>query len=161
MIKILNKINSMEIFREFHKLEKDIVWTEYGHKGKQSGLQYADHEDIWTSAVGRRQNSETLYSNLNDFFKNTVFEKIINEYQLKRTRLMWTYPYACYSMHRDESPRIHIPIVTNSQCFFVFKKGLIEHLSLGNVYWVDTRKFHTFINCSEFPRLHLVGVVSE
>ena len=74
---------------------------------------------------------------------------------------MWIYPWSCYSVHKDLTPRIHIPIITNPQNFIVFKYSPMEHLSLGNVYWVDTTQYHTAINGSDDARLHLVGIVEK
>jgi hypothetical protein len=161
MIRILSQIDIQPLLDEYRRLEKDINWTDYGHKGKQTGLQNKTDEDPWASAVGENKGNEIAHINLNPFFANTLFENIINEYKLIRTRLMWVGPYACYSMHKDTTPRIHIPLVTNPQCYFVFKHGSIAHLSAGNVYWVDTTKSHTFMNCSNKDRLHLVGVVES
>ena len=141
--------------------EENIKWTSYGHKGRQAGLQFKDNEDPWTSAVGRSAGQESTYTNLNPFFKDTIFEEVINQYNLTRTRLMWVNPYACYSVHRDETPRVHIPLITNPSCYFVFLSGRIMHLDKKLVWWVDTRKTHTFMNCSDQPRLHLVGVVEK
>jgi hypothetical protein len=161
MIKLLEKIDHQLILDTFDAIEKSIVWTEYGHKGKQTGLQYKDNEDPWTSAVGKGTGSDPNYTNINPAFKDTVFEEYINKYKLLRTRLMWVNPYACYSMHKDDTPRIHIPLITNPECYFVFQKGIISNLKQGSVWWVDTRMFHTFMNCSDYPRLHLVGVVEK
>jgi hypothetical protein len=158
MIKCINKIDIGTILDFYSKIESNIIWTENGHKGSQTGLQHYNLEDPWTSAVGKSKGNELDCFNLNPFFKDTIFEEVIKEYNLKRTRLMWVYPFACYSMHIDTTPRIHIPLITNPQCYFVFKNGLIETLKIGSVYWVDTRLFHTFINCSQHKRLHLVGV---
>jgi hypothetical protein len=159
MIKTLTSIDINPLLAEYSRLEKDIQWTDYGYKGRQTGLQYRADEDPWTSAVGKNKGNELDHVNLNPFFANTAFEDIINEYKLIRTRLMWVGPYACYSMHKDTTPRIHIPLITNPECYFVFKHGTILHLSLGNVYWVDTTRIHTFMNCSDQHRLHLIGVV--
>jgi len=159
MIKSIKLININPLLESYSKIESHIVWTEYGHKGCQAGLQYCDSEDPWSSAVGLSQGRELEYNQLNPFFKDTVFEELIKEYDLKKSRLMWIYPFACYSMHIDTTPRIHIPLITNPECYFVFKNGLIEHLKIGSSYWIDTRLPHTFINCSKHKRLHLVGVV--
>jgi hypothetical protein len=158
LIKILNTIDTGPLLRDYFKLEEQLQWSEYGHKGKQAGLQYRLDEDPWTSAVGKSRGHELEYTNLNPFFANTVFEELIIQYNLKRTRLMWVYPFACYSMHSDTTPRIHVPMLTNPECYFAFKSGTIEHFPMGQVYWVDTTQPHTFINCSDHPRLHLVGV---
>ena len=161
MIKLLSQINITPILDKYRQVEKDIQWTDYGHKGKQAGLQYKVDEDAWSSAVGKSQGRETDYTNLNPLFKGTIFEEIINKYKLLRTRLMWVGPYACYSMHRDQTPRIHIPLITNPECYFVFKNSTIQHMPVGLFYWTDTTQLHTFMNCSNVSRLHLIGVVPE
>jgi hypothetical protein len=161
MIKLLSHIDVQPLLDEYSQLEKNIQWTEYGHKGKQAGLQYKIDEDPWSSAVGTSKGIEINYTNLNPLFKDTIFEEIINKYKLLRTRLMWVGPYACYSMHKDRTPRIHIPMITNLECYFVFRYGQLTNLKTGHVWWVDTTQTHTFINCSEHPRLHLVGAVES
>ena len=161
MIKIINNISTAELLECYQQLEPNIVWTEYGTKGKQAGLQYKDIEDPWTSSVGKSRGNELAYTNLNTFFAGTVFEQLINQYQLTRTRLMWLNPMSCYSMHRDSTPRIHIPLITNPECYFVFKQGIIHHMPVGAVYRVDTTQFHSFMNCSNHTRLHLIGVINE
>ena len=160
MIKILSSYNIEPLIISYNKLEKDIVWTDYNGK-KQAGLQFKKNEDPWASAVGTSKGDELAYTNLNPFFKDTIFEELINQYKLKRARLMWISPMTCYSIHKDTTPRIHIPMITNSECYFVFKQGFISHLPTGSVYLVDTTKLHTFMNCSTEPRLHLIGVVSQ
>jgi len=161
MIRIIKKVNTAEILSEYLKIENDLEWTNDGHKGKQCGLQYKRNENPWSSAVGKNKEKEIYYINLNSFFKDTIFESIITEYNIKRARLMWSGPYSCYSMHTDSSPRIHIPLITNKDCYFLFKDSPPQHMGLGYSYWVDTTKHHTFINCSDSPRLHFIGVVSS
>jgi hypothetical protein len=161
MIKIIEPINIKPILEEYKTIEKDIYWTEFGHKGKQSGLQFRENQNPWVDAVDRSKGAEMTFDQINPFFKNTLFEKLIKKYDLKRTRLMWMGNFACYSMHTDLSPRIHIPLITNDQCYFVFEQGLVKNLLLGFVYWIDTTKKHTAINGSDKWRLHLVGCVKE
>lgn len=161
MITVIESIDITDILDAYFAVEDKIQWTNYGHKGRQTGLQYKDSEDVWTSAVGKSQGDELAYTAINPFFKDTIFENLINKHNLKRTRLMWVGPYACYSMHKDETPRVHIPLITNPECYFVFKDGSIKNLHKGYVWWVDTRLRHTFINCSDQHRLHLVGVVEK
>jgi len=161
MIKLLESVNVDPILKSYYVLETSIQWTEYGVKSKQAGLQYKEGDDPWDSAVGKSRGVELTYNNLNPLFKDTVFETLIARHNLKRTRLLWVYPWACYSMHRDTTPRIHIPLITNTECYFVFKDDGVSHMPAGGAYWVDTRKRHTFMNCSEQLRLHLVGVVES
>ena len=161
MINIIETCPVTELLDCYFKIEKNIVWTSYSGTKKQTGLQFKEGEDPWTSAVGTSKGDELAYTNLNPFFKDTIFEELINQYKLKRARLMWISPLTCYSIHKDTTPRIHIPMITNSECYFVFKQGFISHLPTGSVYLVDTTKLHTFMNCSTEPRLHLIGVVSQ
>jgi len=157
---IIDTISIDPILIEFNKIDKDIVWTNY-LQGKQTGLQYKLNEDPWKSVVGKSQGNEFQYSIINPFFKDTIFETLIKKYNLNRTRLMWVNPKSCYSLHVDKTPRIHIPLITNPECYFLFNPGGIVHLPINSVWWVDTTTQHTFLNCSDQPRLHLVGVVKK
>jgi hypothetical protein len=161
MIKIIDQIDTFPIVQEFNSLESGISWLTHREKKYQTGLQHLLGEDPWTSAVGKSRGNDAKIDQLNPFFKNTIFETLINKYNLKRTRLLYVNPKECYSMHQDFTPRIHIPLITNKDCYFVFRDHGIHHFSLGNVYWVDTRHHHTFMNCSDEQRLHLVGVVEN
>jgi hypothetical protein len=161
MIKTLETIDIKPILASYMNLETSMQWTDYGTKSSQVGLQYKDGEDPCTSAVGKSQGKEIEYTNINPVFKDSIFEEIINKYNFKRTRLMWVGPWSCYSMHRDETPRIHIPLITNPECYFVFMDGMVKHMKTGAVYWIDTTQRHTFMNCSAHRRLHLVGVVES
>ena len=162
MIKILRDVDISSLLTYYKKIEDIIQWTDYGHKGKQAGLQYKEKEDVWASAVGKHSNNELSYNNLNPFFKDTEFETIINEYNLTRSRFMWVGPMSCYSIHQDQTPRLHIPLITNTECFLLFKLGpKLIHLDTGKIYKAETRIPHTIINCSEFPRLHFVGILEK
>ena len=162
MIHIIESIDIAPILKEYDSLEKDIVWYEAGSK-KQTGLQYLEGEDQWISATGksRKDIAETQFTLINPFFKNTIFETLIVKFKLLRARLMWVGPHSTYSMHRDTTPRIHIPMITNPDCYFVFQKGIVKHLPTGHVYWINTMDKHTFMNCSEQSRLHLIGVTES
>ena len=161
MIKILTKIDIQPILDFYLAVENNIIWDEIISKGKQTGIQYQEGSDPWSSAVGRSKGNELSYDQLNPFYKGTIIETLINQFNLKRTRLMWINPYACYSIHKDTTPRIHIPMITNPECYFVFKTGIIQHMPAGAVYWTDTTLPHTFMNCSDISRLHLVGAIDK
>ena len=160
MLRTLTTIDIAPILESYSKLESEMQWYEYG-KGRQTCLQYKLGEDPWLSAAGTNRGQELKYTELNPFFKDTIFEELINQYKLKRTRLMWVEPMSCYSMHRDSTPRLHIPLVTNPQCYFVFKQGIVQHMPAGFVYRANTMEPHTFMNCSEKRRLHFIGVLDR
>ena len=161
MFKELKELDIQPLLDYYYQVEGNLVWTESGQKGKQTGIQFKPGEDPWTSSVGRSKGVDTAHTDLNPFFKDSIIENIINEYGLLRTRLMWVNPFSCYTIHADYTPRIHIPLITNPECYFFFKKGNLIHMPVGKSYWVDTRYLHTFMNCSDKPRLHLVGVVKS
>lgn len=158
LAKKLHDIDITRLLEDYSKIENQIHWSEYP-QGKQASLQYKDGEESWISGVGKMQEDERLYKNLNDILLGTEFEKIIKKYNFVRTRLMWVYPKSCYSFHADVAPRIHIPLITNEECFFLFRSGEMYHLDNSAVWWTDTRKTHTFLNTSDHARLHLVGVI--
>lgn len=161
----LQKIDIDLYLDTYQKLENKIQWQTFskdgGLKGKQVSLQYKEgDEDIWTSGTDKCKGRETLYNKLNPLITGTVFESIIDEFKLTRSRFMWLAPWSCYSMHYDSSGRLHIPLITNNQCFMVFKDG-VENLPVGWIYSVDTTKKHTAMNGSDHWRLHFIGCLPE
>jgi hypothetical protein len=158
-IKQLATVPRTPLVEEYQSLEDKIIWFDYAEKGKQCAVQYNPADpDMTQSGVGRLTvPDERVYNTLNPLFKDTIIERLINNYQLFRTRLMWVGPKTCYSMHRDKTRRIHIPIITNPGCYFVFADHPPVHINAGFAWGVDTKLWHTFMNCSEQPRLHLVG----
>lgn len=160
LIKQLGNFDVTPLIDTYNSIEDKIVWTEAPH-GKQASVQYKEGDDLWTSSVGKLKSNEPIYNLINPFFKNTVFEDLIKEYKMHRSRLMWVNPFSCYSFHNDHSPRIHFPLITNPECFFVFKTGSMTHFPAGEIWQVDTRFKHTFLNTSKIPRLHFVGVIEN
>jgi hypothetical protein len=93
-------------------------------------------------------------------FKNTEFEKIINDFNLVRSRIMWLKGTKCYSIHQDSSWRLHIPIKTNPDCLFYFPDHKEHfHLKEGKTYKVNTTERHTFINTDVNDRIHFIGCI--
>lgn len=158
-IKIVDEIKIKPLLDYYNEHEKNFIWNTKDNKGKQSGLQYALNQDPWLSATERVKIKSRYFFLINPYFKNSIFENIITKYKLFRTRLLWLHSQNCYSMHFDDTPRIHIPLTTNSDSFIIFKDGVVEHLEIGKIYWVNTCKIHTAMNGGETSRLHLVGCI--
>jgi hypothetical protein len=75
-----------------------------------------------------------------------------------RTRIMIVQPRSCYSIHKDLSPRIHLPITTTRNALMCFPyHQRMFHIPKQWTYWVDTRKHHTFINTDTVSRIHIVA----
>jgi len=75
-----------------------------------------------------------------------------------RCRLLTLAPKECYTYHRDTDNvlRIHVPIITNPNCFFVNNDIVGRMPQVGRAYLFDTKVFHTAINGSRIMRTHLV-----
>ena len=86
---------------------------------------------------------------------------VLSDLKMYRSRLMNMPPKYCYSYHKDPTPRMHVPLITNENCFFVVDDEVIRLPADGNHYLIDTRKIHTFVNASWHHRLHIVGCVSS
>jgi hypothetical protein len=121
----------------------------------------------WHTGIGNlrtlKEKKEKSYKFINPLLKGTELEKFILTHNAFRTRIMIMHPRKCYSIHNDWSLRIHLPIITNEQCWMIWpKKSECYQLTEGNVYWTDTREYHTFINGSQdHTRVHLVLCVDQ
>jgi aspartyl/asparaginyl beta-hydroxylase (cupin superfamily) len=62
---------------------------------------------------------------------------------------------SCLTYHHDETPRIHLPLVTNDGCFMIIDDKT-EKLHESTAYLVDTTKRHTALNAGQHLRFHMV-----
>tara|TARA_X000001316_G_C922229_1_gene37177 strand:+ start:2086 stop:2574 length:489 start_codon:yes stop_codon:yes gene_type:complete len=86
---------------------------------------------------------------------------VLEDLGMYRTRAMNLRSKSCYSYHKDPTKRIHIPLVTNDNCFIIVDDILHRYPADGNHYVVDTTKQHTAVNASWEERIHLVGCFDE
>ena len=86
---------------------------------------------------------------------------ILKELKMFRSRVMKLDAKACYTYHKDPTKRLHIPLITNENCFFVIEDEIVRLPADGNYYLIDTTKKHTFVNSSLESRIHIVGCVEE
>lgn len=150
--------------------EQNLITDILGLPDGQLAIQ-TDHpeETDWLRGIGKSTAKtpawEHQFCNLQPTLKGTVIEDYLNwlDVPVFRTRIMLSRPKSCYSIHRDYSPRLHLPLITNKQCNFVFTNPaqLIHMPADGRTYWVDTRNEHTFMNGSLENRLHLVMIVEN
>jgi len=94
-------------------------------------------------------------------FDIPYINSIIKEHNLHRVRLMNLKPKRCYTYHKDQGKRFHIPIITNDNCFFVIEEEIKRYSADGNYYIIDTSKKHTAINASWENRIHLIGNLND
>lgn len=102
---------------------------------------------------------ETDFALFNDAYKNLylyeVYKSIPN---IGRFRIMNMEGPKCYTIHKDFSKRYHYVIDSNPNCMFLFP-GINEIVRVPddkNLYILDTRYSHTFVNGSRLRRVHLV-----
>ena len=109
---------------------------------------------------------EKTFAYIQPRFAGTIIEDYLKwlEVPVYRTRIMMMTPGSCYNIHGDHSTRLHLPLITDEQALFLFvnKPITLFHLPAdGKTTWVDTRRTHTFLNCSDQKRFHLVMVTGE
>lgn len=142
----------------------------------QIALQGIGDSDYISGTIGWKDKA----INENDYiffnFDLPYVNSIITQLNLCRTRVMRMKPYTTYSYHWDKTPRIHIPVVTNTHCLFMVDEVLKEipppyhnfdisstpkkifHIPAdGNSYLIDTTMCHAAINLSPYDRIHIVG----
>jgi hypothetical protein len=124
-----------------------------------------DHPVLEAEGIDETEFTEHL-SEMSDLYIGQVIRDIQNLHNgvfQGRIQLIWLPPGSSYPMHRDThtTSRYHIPVITNMECFWIFKKDS-ERFKLrmpadSRVWYVDpTHILHTFINNSDTTRCHLV-----
>jgi hypothetical protein len=171
-------IKPLSKFVEFDQLVKEVNTlidkVGFTRNPKQISLQ-VDHPDdrsdsAWVNSCGSLIQSnyvivEKNFKYINPALKGTAIERwlLSLEQPVYRSRLLLMTPRSTYSVHTDMSPRFHIPVITNDQCFMCFPSNqIMQYMPAdGTSYWVDTRNPHTFVNCSDQNRIHLVAVTDS
>lgn len=97
-----------------------------------------------------------------DFLFDLPYASVLLDHlNMLNTRIMTLRGKECYTWHRDKTPRIHIPIITNENCLFVLEDRSFT-LPQGSAYLIDTTKMHTALNGNKtFLRRHIVGMTNE
>ena len=85
---------------------------------------------------------------------------ILKDLNMYRARVMRLKSKTCYSYHKDPTKRIHIPLVTNENCFMIIDDKVHRHPADNNYYLIDTTKMHTAVNASWEDRIHIIGCVN-
>lgn len=146
-------------------IDRILIELENKKVGAQFPL-HGTHENDFEGAVGRVY---TLRHDETDFkvplYKDMKYTySILEKYNLYRARVMKLTQGKCYSYHRDNTWRVHIPLESNDKCFFVINDEVIRMPADGSVYLVNTKLDHTAINANldyKFVRVHLMGNISD
>tara|TARA_B110000503_G_C6925614_1_gene320571 strand:+ start:100 stop:633 length:534 start_codon:yes stop_codon:yes gene_type:complete len=144
---------------DLNKLRLDALDISKQRQYPLQGLSKDDFQSSVTDNIDLRNNEEDytvrLYNNMEYSYS------IIEKFNLHRSKYMFLPSITCYGVHSDNTARIHIPIETNQNCFFILDDEVVRLPADGSVYWVNTTLPHTFVNANphktEFVRIHLVG----
>lgn len=154
MIEEISEVDHSKLLAAYLTLEPNLDWQNNLDNNCLIGLNRYDQKMFFGSV----ENTAWAYCTKDyPWYIGSYFETILHQFKLKRIRFMWLKYNSCYEFHVDSFKNLHIPIITNTDCFFVFKSGLIKHLTHDKAYLVDTTLEHTVVNGGNSWRLHLVG----
>jgi hypothetical protein len=158
-----------EVVEQCVKLAKLYVDWEYRSDGQVSIQTDDPSVDNWLAGTGHSTAKTKDWEHKFCHLQPSLIGTAIDDYfkwlavPVYRARIMLAREKGCYSIHKDYSPRLHLPLVTNTQCNFLITDPMVMfHLPAdGRTTWVDTTKPHTFMNGSTEKRLHLVMIVEN
>ena len=89
-------------------------------------------------------------------FTMEIFEKVRPLLIFNSVNYRLVMPNTAYNWHVDTGKNcIHVPLVTNRGCWFVYDNLCFRMPADGTVYLVNNERYHTFMNAGKIPRLHL------
>jgi hypothetical protein len=94
---------------------------------------------------------------LNDTpYTKSLIDKFKEIVSFNSVTYRFVMPNTCYNWHTDTGKLcLHIPLITNPGCWFVYERRSFSMPADGSVYLVNNSKPHTFTNAGDKPRLHL------
>lgn len=155
----------LETLSKFELLKEEVLAIVAKHTNEKNQLSCQttiDNVGNWYDSVGSLSEideaDEKKYNVIQPELTGTYLEELIKKHNSYRTRIMILDPRKCYSVHRDTSPRLHIPIITNMQSWMVWPHhNTTVQLHAGVIHWVDTTKHHTFFNGDlTLRRIHVI-----
>jgi len=103
--------------------------------------------------------TKELFTSTPVVFQKTVLQEVndyfVKEYDVVRGRIMVLGAKSTLTYHTDDSPRIHIPLITSRDSLFIIE-DIIYRLEYRKTYFVNTLKKHTAVNTNFLSRVHLV-----
>jgi hypothetical protein len=126
------------------------------------------HGVVKSEGVDEKDFAEHL-SESQDLYIGQVIHDLYKQHPGKfqgRANLLWLGPNRRYDFHNDpHTPhRYHVPMITNEECYFLFRNSSLAsntdyriHMPTGTAWYLDpVNMYHTFVNNSNTPRLHLL-----
>lgn len=121
----------------------------------------------WSTGTGKlkylKEQDERKYQHIQPSLRGGAIDKLLSNTPLPvfRTRLMKVESKRCYSLHNDLTCRLHLALTTNESAMFLFPtQEKFYHIPVDRyVHLVDTREIHSFVNCGDEDRVHIVMCV--
>ena len=168
MDQFIRKIGNYEKFQEVKDYTLALIEENEDaiRKYSQLAIQWAD-EPTWNNCQGIEKGlREHEFYKLMPQLKDSPIEEFLNHLSIKtfRSRIFVVHPEGNgYHVHYDPSPRLHLPIYTNDECYFLSTDSPDGELHRepklnadGSMYTVDTTRYHTFCNNGNEKRIHIV-----
>ena len=158
-------VKKIATFSNFESLKLETLKLLEVLKLEQISLQIKPNVINWSNSSGWLLNSkkEFEFNVIHPELKGSVFDEYLQSFpfEIYRTRIMVLQPFNSYSIHKDPTPRVHIPVVTDIKTAFLFPHdNYMAHMPADrSIYRTDTTKTHTFVNYSDKPRIHIVSVI--
>lgn len=162
----INKIGKYNKFYEIHEFIVNLVNDNLDiiEEHEQLAIQYAT-DPSWTNCMGHEKGArETDFCKTLPNLLNTPIDDFLNNipYKLCRSRIFIAPPKGqCYSIHKDPTKKLHLPISTNPKSYFLsYEPDEICHKNMtadGTMYIVDTTRTHSFCNYGDSLRIHVAG----
>jgi hypothetical protein len=101
-------------------------------------------DNRWEDFTKGMSYTQTLVNSLKDYMPyNQVYYRYVK-------------PNTCYNWHIDYMKTcLHIPLITNIGCKFIYENTMFNMPADGSVYIVNNSIYHTFINAGSKDRLHI------
>ena len=157
--KVIDTVDIDKIKQELSTIEHKQTYSLQGKYKDDDPTKYIIPANSSKNAWERSPKNQVAKDLVVPLFDLPYVNSLMNKFKIGYGRLCFLQSKTCYTYHKDISKRIHIPIETNDQCFFVLDDEVIRLPADGSVYEVDTTKMHTFVNGSMSTRTHIVGTL--
>ena len=155
-------LKELPLLENFEKIKTEVYSLLEQHKNPYQLCLQGRTENFldWGDGTGSIKEDESIFCNLHPSLQGSEIEKVIKRHSGLRTRIMRMNQKYCYSVHKDKSKRIHIPITTNEHAWMVWPYDqFCARLEEGKMYLTDTTRLHSFFNGATVDRIHLVMCV--
>jgi hypothetical protein len=167
MVEKLNiNVDKEKLLEVFNFAFENLPWTNTSPT-VQSGVsvESPNSADYLQACLMKMEaESEKQFQYLAAAYQKTYLQELISiiPFEVYRWRWMILNPKSCYSIHRDWTERIHVPVISNDQSYLIFKEETkMYQLEVGSAYKVNTMFLHTAINGHDSWRVHLVGCIKK